>query len=326
MQIITLRRRTIKIVGLNSPQKERPHEKTNPCRNVKTNPQERSRHSLLESQGTYGAHDGKLAHDILGWFQTHKPRLLEQMEYVLVEPSPGRQEWQRERLRAFAPRVRWCAEIQDASLAQSRGIIFSNELLDAFPVHRFGWDAANKQWFEWGVTLAGEAFGWERMPPTASVLGLCPPELAAVLPDQYILETCPAAEAWWRAAAGRLAQGKLLALDYGLAGDERFSPARTQGTLRAYRQHRLAGDLLASPGEQDLTAHVNFTAIQAAGEAVGLGTEQWCTQPQFLTRILQMAAADKSFAPMTARQVRQFHTLTHPDHLGRAFKVLVQGR
>jgi SAM-dependent MidA family methyltransferase len=273
-----------------------------------------------------GAHDGKLAQDILNWFQTHAPRRLEQMEYVLVEPSATRQEWQRERLRAFAPRVRWCGQIEDASLASSRGLIFSNELLDAFPVHRFGWDAANKKWFEWGVTQAGDVFGWERIPPTASVQGLCPPELAAVLPDNYTLETCPAAEAWWRAAAGQLAQGRLLALDYGLAGDERFSPARPQGTLRAYRQHRLSGDLLANPGEQDLTAHVNFSAVQAAGEAVGLRTDQFCTQPQFLTRILQSALAEKSFAPMTAKQVRQFQMLTHPDHLGRAFRVLVQER
>ena len=98
------------------------------------------------------------------------------------------------------------------------------------------------------------------------------------------------------------------------------------GTLRAYHRHRVSDDLLAQPGEQDLTAHVNFSAIQKAGEEAGLKTETFCTQPQYLTRILQKAVADKSFADWDARRARQFQTLTHPEHLGRAFRVLVQSR
>ena len=105
-----------------------------------------------------------------------------------------------------------------------------------------------------------------------------------------------------------------------------ISPARTKGTVRAYAQHRISDDLLANPGEQDLTAHVNFTAIQKTGEEVGLKTETFCTQPQFLTRILGAAVKENIFATLDAKQVRQFQTLTHPDHLGRAFRVLVQAR
>jgi SAM-dependent MidA family methyltransferase len=73
-----------------------------------------------------------------------------------------------------------------------------------------------------------------------------------------------------------------------------------------------------------LTAHVNFPAIQKVGEEAGLKTELFCTQPQFLTRILQKAVTEKSIANLDAKQVRQFQTLTHPEHLGRAFRVLVQ--
>ena len=80
--------------------------------------------------------------------------------------------------------------------------------------------------------------------------------------------------------------GRLLAIDYGFTNDEMLSPARTKGTLRAYHRHRVTHDLLANPGDQDLTAHVNFSAIQKAGEAAGLHTEAFCTQPQFLTKIL----------------------------------------
>jgi SAM-dependent MidA family methyltransferase len=159
----------------------------------------------------------------------------------------------------------------------------------------------------------------------SSILHL-PSSLLEVLPDNYTIETSPAAEDWWRGAAGILQRGKLLAIDYGFTADEMFSPGRTRGTLRAYHRHRVSDDLLAHPGEQDLTAHVNFTAIQQVGEEAGLATETFCTQPQFLTRILQKAAADESFAGLDAKQVRQFQTLTHPEHLGHAFRVLVQSR
>ena len=204
------------------------------------------------------------------------------------------------------------------------GVIFSNELLDAFPVRRLGWDAQAKNWFEWGVAFAGGKLVWAKIRNPQSAV--CNPQLEAVLPDNYSIEVSPAAENWWRTAAGVLARGKLLAIDYGFTTDEQFSPSRPNGTLRAYHRHHVAGDLLAHPGEQDLTAHVNFSAIQKAGEEAGLKTENFCPQPQFLTRILQKAVTDKSFANLDAKQVRQFQTLTHPEHLGRAFRVLVQSR
>jgi SAM-dependent MidA family methyltransferase len=148
----------------------------------------------------------------------------------------------------------------------------------------------------------------------------------AVLPDNYTIETSPAAENWWREAAGVLARGKLLAIDYGFTADEMFSPARTRGTLRAYFRHHATDDLLANPGEQDLTAHVNFTAIQKVGEDTGLMTEFLGSQVRFLVEILAAAEKNKSLGEWSAKQTRQFQTLTHPEHLGRAFRVLVQSR
>ena len=152
------------------------------------------------------------------------------------------------------------------------------------------------------------------------------PELLAVLPDGYTLEICPAAENWWREAAQVLGHGKLLTIDYGFSADEHFSPDRKHGTLRAYFRHHASDDLLANVGEQDLTAHVNFSAIQKVGEACGLTTEIFSKQAQFLTRILESAAKDNSLGEWTPAQARQFQTLTHPEHLGRAFRVLVQSR
>ena len=326
---------------------------------IKTLNPQLSTFNLIEA----GAHDGRLAKDILAWLQSNRPELLDQIEYWIIEPSARRQEWQGETLREFAPRVRWFADFQ--SLLQERtchsspvtchpplrGVIFSNELLDAMPVHRLGWNAQNKKWFEWGVAVDGEKFAWARIPDTlaprsgerAGARGAfenLPPELLAALPDGYTIETCPAAEDWWREAAGILERGKLMTIDYGLTSDELFLPSHPRGTLRAYFRHHASDDILANVGEQDLTAHVNFSAIQAAGESIGLRTEMFSTQSQFLTRILEKTLREKSFGELVASksdgsgsedgwtpaQARQFQTLTHPEHLGRAFRVLVQSR
>jgi SAM-dependent MidA family methyltransferase len=275
-----------------------------------------------------GAHDGKLAADILNWLEKFRPELFSGIEYWILEPSQIRQQWQQTTLLEFSPRVRWFADFDDLKLktqnSKLHGVLFSNELLDAFPVRRFGWSAKEKKWFEWGVALDGEKFVWARL--ANSAFRIPRSELEAVLPDGYVVEDSPAAENWWREAAGILARGKLLAIDYGFTSGEQFSPARTKGTLRAYCRHRVSDDLLAYPGDQDLTAHVNFSAIQGAGEAAGLNTELFCPQPQFLTRILARAVKQNLFADLDAGQVRQFQTLTHPEHLGRAFRVLLQGR
>lgn len=300
-----------------------------------------TRHSSLRLIEA-GAHDGRLAGDILTWLQANRPELYARLEYGIIEPSDSRQEWQRETLKPFAPRVRWLTRFNDPTIQRFNGVFFSNELLDAFPVHRYGWDAKRKTWFEWGVAFENDRFIWVRMtdtlaPPNgerdgergtfinlpSSIFHL-PSSLLEVLPDGYTIETSPAAESWWREAAGVLAHGKLVAIDYGFTGDEQFSPSRTNGTLRAYFRHHVSDDLLANVGEQDLTAHVNFSAIQKAGEAAGLRTEFFGAQTKFLTEILktQSAIPNSQFAISP----RQFQTLTHPEHLGRALRVLVQSR
>jgi SAM-dependent MidA family methyltransferase len=291
---------------------------------IKTSDVQLSTFNLIEA----GAHDGKLAKDILSWLQSNRPKLFEQIEYLIIEPSARRQEWQKETLKQFAPHVRWFNDFENLKFktknSKLNGIIFSNELLDAFPVHRFGWDAKNKKWFEWGVIAESEKFLWAKI--QNSQFAIRNSQLESVLPDGYTIETSPAAENWWGEAAGILQRGKLLTIDYGFTTDEMFSPARTNGTLRGYFRHHLADDILANVGEQDLTAHVNFSVIQKFGEEAGLKTESFQTQPQFLTQILAKTQKDKTFGEWNASRARQFQTLTHPEHLGRAFRVLIQSR
>jgi SAM-dependent MidA family methyltransferase len=291
-----------------------------------------------------GAHNGELARDILGWLQAWRAELFARLEYCIVEPSDRRREQQQRALREFADRVRWVKSLAELGGARQpspvacnspgvRRIIFANELLDALPVHRLGWEAKERVWFEWGVSLKGGRFVWTRLSGQAAGvtghawLASLDPQLSALLPDGFTVEVCPAAEEWWYAAASMLERGKLLTIDYGLTAEEFLTPARKGGTLRGYRHHRLSSDVLAHPGEEDITAHVNFTAIQAAGESAGLETEVFLTQSQFLTRVAaQIWNGQGSFGEWTAEQTRQFQTLTHPEHLGRSFRVLVQGR
>ena len=276
-----------------------------------------------------GAHDAKLAADILSWLKQFRPELFARLEYVISEPSLTRREWQAERLAPFAGQVRWVGGLAPNTV---RGIIFTNELLDALPAHRLGWDAQRKVWFEWGVTEIQGELTWQRLeqspsPPTLALLPELPAELLAILPDGFTTEVNPAAIAWWRSAAAALAEGWLLTDDYGLLADEFFQPQRSAGTLRGYHQHRFADSLLAQPGEQDLTAQVNFTTIIRAGEAAGLLTEAFVSQRQWLTQIMgRTGRSPGDFAPWDSARVRQFQTLTHPEHLGRAFSVLVQRR
>jgi len=277
-----------------------------------------------------GPHDGTLAADILAWTSRHRPDVFARLEYCLLDASPVRRSWQEETLRSWLPKVKWASHIEELGEGLVSGIIFSNEFLDALPVHRLAWSAARRQWQEGCVTIEGEAFAWAWRLPEGELtehLPQAPVELAAVLPDGFTLEVRPAAAAWWRAAAARLERGKLLTIDYGLVEGERFQPGRAQGTLRAFIRHHASADLLSQPGEQDLTAHVNFSALMEAGQAAGLRTEGLAPQSKFLTEILaRTRLAPDCFEPWNEKSTRQFQTLTHPEHLGHKFVVLVQAR
>lgn len=253
-----------------------------------------------------GAHDGRLALDIL---KALPPVLLDRMEYWIIEPSENRQKWQRETLNEFAGKVRWFRAFPESVT----GVIFCNELLDSMPFRRLGWDAKAQTWFEWCVT---ERFEWARIPLASAPA----PDLAPFLPDAYTWELNMGATRWWETASRSLRAGKLCAIDYFLTDDEMWRPERLNGTARAYRAHRVSSDLLANPGEQDITAHVFLRPLQKVGEMRGLTTEPVITQAVFLTRILQQGAE------LRPEYTGQFQTLTHPEHLGERFKAFVQSR
>ena len=290
-------------------------------------------HQIVEA----GAHDGRLASDILGGirdYQAKNPAQPTPPEYWIIEPSLDRQHWQRARLEEFAGSVRWFESLAAIPAGGISGVIISNELLDAFPVHRFAWDANEKTWFEWGVAWQEGRFVWARLPAGSSDIEKhlvesgfdLPAELTAILPHGYVIEVSPAAAEWWRTAARSLRSGRLVAIDYGLEAHELLSPERTQGTLRSYSRHRVGDDLLATPGEQDLTANVNFTQLRRAAMSEGLDEGELIDQSRFLSRIAGERWKELPPSSLAPEVVRQFQTLTHPDHFGRRFRVLMQSR
>jgi len=280
-----------------------------------------------------GAHDGQLASDILDWLKQQRPEVFSRLEYWFIEPSQGRQAWQQARLEQFAGRVHWTQSLQALPKSGIHGVIFSNELLDAFPVHRLVCDRAWRRRIEWGDGLSKDQFVWSPLPrierdwnaELAQAGFELSPELKAVVPDGFVIEHSPEARTWWQQAAAALRQGKLLTIDYGLSAQQFLSPERSRGTLRGYRHHQMVSDVLANPGEQDLTSHVNFTQLQKAGEDEGLKTDAFLTQAQFLTAIAGTMWSDGNGA-LSPNRARQFQTLTHPEHLGRSFRVLTQSR
>ncbi|MEO6183321.1 MAG: SAM-dependent methyltransferase [Verrucomicrobiota bacterium] len=279
-----------------------------------------------------GAHEGKLAYDILTWLSNNSPELFNRLEYCVIEPSSSRQSWQQKTLEDFQ-NVRWVDELSAIPVrgkVQVDRIIFSNELFDSMPVHRFGWDAQTKSWFEWAVGWNGKNFTWKRASENQRSSVPVPqvnPALLEVLPDDFTTEVCPAAVEWWAKAAKFLHRGKIVAIDYGLTAEQIFVPERRHGTLRAISRHHINTDLLSMLGEQDITAHVNFSALKTAGENVGLKTDALMSQSQFLSGIVERNLNKLgTFTEWNSAHRRQFQTLTHPEHFGRAFRVLVQSR
>ncbi len=293
-----------------------------------------------------GAHDARLACDLLQALRRGFPELATRFRYVILEPSPLQRQRQSKTADEAGCHLDWVASWDELSHMSIRGFIISNELLDAFSVHRLGWDRVNRSWFEWGVTHEDGRLCWCRLPwqrdaflqtlPSvlrgisrdwAQALGLEPDVgLIELLPEAYTIEVAAEPLAWWDRAAQHLAEGYLLAFDYGFDDGEVLAPHRLEGTLRGYDRHCVVKDLLMRPGEIDITSHVNFRLIREVGELAGLKTLVSQGQGAFLTSILSDLSRDGKALSWTAGEIRQFKTLMHPEHLGRSHRVLVQQR
>lgn len=263
-----------------------------------------------------GAHDGHLAADVLDGLRTQKPECFAATRYAIVEPSPLWRAKQAQQLAAFGEVVGWVAAPEE--LRDLTGVVFSNELLDAFPVHRVRREAAG--WRERYVALESDAFAWRDGELSSNALREHLTKLPAA-PDGYETEVNLLIEPWTQSSAAALRRGYLLVIDYGYERAEYYRPERARGTLSGYAAHGRADDLLARPGEVDLTAHVDFTTLIDAAEGAGLRLAGFTDQHRFLASLGASCFSASEAAP-NPQELRAFKTLMHPELLGAAFKVI----
>lgn len=270
-----------------------------------------------------GGGSGVLAVDILTACRT-LPEFFRAIHYHLVEISPDFRLRQQEILAGFP--VSWHTNLDD--LNDIRGVVFGNELLDAFPVHWLRLAASG--WQEMGVCVDQECLVATPLDNPTPQVAAALSRLPADLPEGYETELGLPGESWVFLASQRLQQGILLFIDYGYPRHEYYHPARPQGTLVGYHQNQQIADPLAFPGEMDLTAHVDFTAMAEAGQRAGLSLLGYTSQSWFLLGLgllQRLAAQEGVLAGEPLSRLRQsVMRLIMPGGMGERFQVLAMGR
>jgi SAM-dependent MidA family methyltransferase len=272
-----------------------------------------------------GAHDGRLAHDILEEAR-HMPAFFASLRYLIVEPSRAASEAQRKTLADFGNKVEWCAAPGKRLEEQPAGLFLSNELVDAFPVRIVLREPA--EWRERRVMVDGDgSLNWCSTAILDDELRDAVRELALPELPSYRTEINLAARRWMRDVAGFMRRGYLVTIDYGYPASVYYAPFRSEGTLTCYQEHRQGRDVLAEPGGHDITAHVDFTALAHTGERAGWQTLALIDQQRFLTGIAHDELAGSSvYSPSLVEQLQAWRTLTDPGFLGSKFQVLVQAK
>lgn len=264
-----------------------------------------------------GAHDGRLAADVLAFMEQLHPAAFAGLEYVIIEPLPGLAAAQRDRLSPFCGRL--VIRQQVDSLPPRPGIAFGNELLDALPFHVIEWH--DGRWTECHVGHSGAGFCWLPGQPLHPGLASLPGDLPGPFPEGYRSEIRSCYPGLLESLADALGEGLILWIDYGFARPEYYSESRTTGTLRTYHRHQAGEDPLADPGGADITAHVDFTHVAETALSLGMTPSCFCDQGSWLTRLAGPWLRSMESEP-DAAAIRQFQTLVHPAHLGARFHVL----
>lgn len=273
----------------------------------------------------YGAGEGFLAKDILESFAKERPELQGGVTYYICERSHYMREEQRSLLQPFLSQVRWIDDLAAVNGGKPvKGIVFSNELIDAFPVHR--------------VKLVDgelkEIYVDYRDGELVEILGpLSHPQLAEYFPFLgFQLEEGQEAEINlraldWLSHIGRyLFCGFVLTVDYGYEVRELAHPLRRAGTVMCYRQHRADAEPLKDVGLKDITSHVNFSALMKYGEQYGFKTTGFTNQMKFLAGLgVGKALEDPDLSPWEKqRMALALKELLMPDRMGERFRVLIQ--
>ena len=270
-----------------------------------------SRFSLVEQ----GANDGQLAVDILS---AMPEETLPAVEYWIVEPLPILRRLQEKTLNAFGPTVHWAKDLGDLPVFD--GVHFSNELVDSLPFHLMR--SGGQEWEELRVAAREDRLVFEAAEPETFLA-----DQIKALPSRNkgtLVELRPAALAWIQSVASKLRTGFVLVIDYGFSREQLLSPYRTEGTFSCYRAHRRDARPLDEPGEKDITAHVDFTALAASALAAGFQIEGYADQHHYLVGASQnlLKTLDRPPDPDSQKTLRSLQTLLHPESMGTQYHYL----
>ena len=268
-----------------------------------------------------GAGSGALAASLLAELERRQrlPR-----DYFILEVSPDLRERERDLLAQKVPhlleRVTWLNRLP--TLYQ--GLIVANEVLDAMPVHMVRAGATGVE--EAGVTLGDAGFAWDWRPASAELRAAA---AALRLPPGYRTEIQLVACAFVRTLAQAMARGVILVVDYGFPAHEYYHAERGEGTLMCHYRHRAHADPFFLPGLQDITSHIDFSALARAGSEAGLELLGYTGQAQFLincgiTDIMLRISPEDTMAYVPQAAAAQ--QLLSPTEMGELFKVIALGK
>jgi len=271
-----------------------------------------------------GAGGGEFAYGVLSSLRAKYPDVFSVTSYVIDEVSSVVRRRAEERLSEFAECLTFqrLVEVDNPAIG---GVCFSNELIDAFPVHRV--IMRNGRLRELCVGLKQNDFIWVERDPDQRVDEYCR-RIELQLAEGQIAEINLEAEEYISRAAGLFERGFLVTVDYGAARNELFdAPHRFEGTLRAFHRHQLIDKVLARPGEQDLTTTVDWTQIREVGRRAGLRAIRFQRLDKFLAEgigILSEMIAHTSDPVEALRLSTSAREMIMPNGLAASFQVLVQ--
>ena len=268
----------------------------------------------------FGSGRGLLARDVLDAMEGLKPALARRLRYVMVDRSAGMREASRERV----PEATVVGP--DELEGPYQGAVIAVELFDALPVHRVR--RRDGRLVEVRVDVDSDDALIERETAASGGVADLARRYGAAPEEGSEAEVSPASLAQLDELALALRRGIAIVVDYGGPAAELYRPGRRRGTLLAYRGHTTNEEFLERVGEQDLTAHVNFTALEDRARDLGLDVLGLTTQDRFLIAngILESfeASDEETYRdPARVRQRLQARQLMNPAGMGRTFKVLM---
>ena len=270
-----------------------------------------------------GPGKGLLARDILSACTESSDSLAKRLSYVLVERSPAMKALQRSALDSWLKArhsISWVDATHRLETGSLAGVLLSNELVDAFPVHRVRIDQGELK--EIYVDLQDGQFREQLQPLSTPDLALYFDRLDVTLSEGQTAEVNLEAVAWIKELSRVLRQGLVITIDYGHTAPDLYSSDRSRGTLLCYHSHKACEDPYSRVGLQDMTAHVDFTTLALAGEEAGLHLTGFTNHMSFLTGLGIEASLQQLDPDSPAFQ--SVVELLHPRGMGQTFKILIQ--